>query len=67
MAIDLPEPVWIFPFEAMDIGDSFFIPTLKTAELIYILNTRAKAASVRIRSCVAVKDDCLGIRVWRVR
>lgn len=64
--IDLTEPEWIFPFDGMNVGDSFFVPTLKPAEMIYIVDTRAKVAKIRVRAYTAVKDDCLGVRVWRV-
>ena len=64
---DVPEPEWLFPFDAMKVGDSFFIPTLKPANLLYVLDTRAKVAKVKIRSVIALKDGCLGVRVWKVR
>jgi len=61
------EPEWLFPFDSMEVGDSFFIPTLEPSGLIYIIDTRAKAAKVRIRAYASVKDGCLGVRVWRMR
>ena len=67
MEIDLKEPEWLLPFEAMGVGDSFFIPTLKPANMLYIMDTRAKVAKYRIKVCITIKDDCLGVRVWRVR
>ena len=63
--IDLVEPEWIFPFDGMNVGDSFFIPTLKPAEMIYIVDTRAKVAKIRVRAYTTTKDGCLGVRVWR--
>jgi hypothetical protein len=63
----LSEPEWLLPFEAMRIGDSFFIPTLKPAELIYIIDTRAKVAGVRVKSFTTIKDGHIGVRVWRTR
>lgn len=62
----LSEPEWIFPFDAMEIGDSFFIPTLKPSELIYVADTRAKVAGLRVKAYPASKDGRLGVRVWRV-
>ena len=60
------EPVWIFPFEGMDVGDSFFIPTLSPAKMIYVVDTRAKAAGVKVRCYTSVNtDNCIGVRVWR--
>ena len=63
---DFVEPEWLFPFEAMDVGDSFFIPTLKPAHMVYVIDTRAKAAKCKIRLAVQVHEDCLGVRVWRI-
>ena len=63
----LSEPEWLLPFEAMKVGDSFFIPTLKPAELIYIVDTRAKVAGVRVKSFTTTKDGHIGVRVWRTR
>jgi len=60
------EPVWIFPFEGMDVGDSFFVPTLQTANMIYVIDCRAKAAKIRIKAFATIKDGCLGVRVWRI-
>jgi ethanolamine utilization microcompartment shell protein EutL len=62
----LTEPEWIFPFDGMEVGDSFFIPTLKPAELIYIVDTRSKIAKVKVKAYASSKDGCLGVRVWRV-
>lgn len=62
----LEEPEWVFPFEFMRVGDSFFIPTLRPAQLIYIVDSRAKDAGVRVRAYVTEKDGYLGVRTWRV-
>jgi hypothetical protein len=59
------EPVWVFPFESMSVGDSFFIPTLKTANMLYVVDTRAKEAKIRVKAFVTVYDGILGVRVWR--
>jgi hypothetical protein len=60
------EPEFLLPFEWMSVGDSFFIPTLRPAELTYIIDTRAKVAKVKVKIFSTTKDDCLGVRVWRV-
>lgn len=60
------EPEWIFPFEGMEIGDSFFIPTLRPAELIYSIDCGAKRAGIRIKSYYTAKGDELGVRTWRI-
>ena len=67
MTEKLEEPEWVLPFDLMRVGDSFFIPTLRPADMIYIVDTRAKVAGVRIKSYPSIKDGCLGLRVWRVR
>lgn len=63
----IKEPEWLFPFDGMDVGDSFFIPTLRPAEMIYIIDTCAKRAKVRVRAYTSSKDGCLGVRAWRTR
>ena len=60
------EPEWVFPFEGMEIGDSFFIPTLRPAEMIYSIDCGAKRAGVKVRCFYTTKDNQLGVRVWRV-
>jgi len=60
------EPEWIFPFDGMNVGDSFFIPTLRAAELLFAVENRAKVAGVKVKAYPSSKDGRLGIRVWRV-
>jgi hypothetical protein len=67
MLNEFEEPEWLFPFEVMGVGDSFFIPTLEPSPLIYIIDTRAKAAKVKVRAYTTMKEGCLGVRVWRTR
>jgi hypothetical protein len=61
------EPEWVFPFEAMSVGDSFFVPTLKPSPIIYAIETGAKRAKVSVKAYVTEKDGCLGVRAWRLR
>ena len=61
------EPEWIFPFEAMSVGDSFFVPTLKPSPIIYAIEIGAKRAKVVVKAYVTEKDGCLGVRAWRIR
>ena len=65
MATRLFEPEWIFPFEGMDVGDSFFIPTLKIPEMLYVIDCRAKVAKVKVKAYASSKEGHLGVRVWR--
>jgi hypothetical protein len=60
------EPEWIFPFEVMELGESFFVPTLKPSPLIYAIESGAKRARVRVKVYVTTKDGCLGVRTWRI-
>jgi hypothetical protein len=60
------EPEWVFPFQFMSVGDSFFIPTLKTAPLIYAVTEAAKVAKVKIKVYVSTKEGHIGVRVWRL-
>ena len=60
------EPEWIFPCDGMNVGDSFFIPTLRPAELLFAVENRAKVAGVKVKAYPSSKDGRLGIRVWRV-
>ena len=57
----------MFPFDFMQIGDSFFVPTLKPMEMLYVIDTRSKVAKVKIKAYTSSKDGRLGVRVWRVR
>ena len=61
----LPEPEWIFPFDGMNVGDSFFIPTLRPSDMIFVIDNRAKAAGIKIKAYASSKDGRLGVRVWR--
>jgi len=49
----------------MAVGDSFFIPTLKIPEMLYVIDCRAKAAQVRVKAYASSKEGHLGVRVWR--
>jgi|TARA_R110000803_G_C11947981_1_gene317350 hypothetical protein len=50
----------------MQVGDSFFIPTLKSAPLIYSIETAAKRAKVKVKTYAVVEDDLMGVRTWRI-
>jgi len=63
----VPEPDWVFPFEVMEVGDSFFVPTLRFAEMIYSIDSGAKRAGIKAKSYIVVKDNHIGVRTWRIR
>jgi hypothetical protein len=65
--IYLPEPEWVFPFNGMEVGESFFIPTLRFAEMIYAIDCGAKRAGVKVKSYITAKDKHIGVRTWRIR
>jgi hypothetical protein len=60
------EPEWILPFQGMEVGDSFFIPTLRFAEMIYAIDCGAKRHGIKVKSYVTTKDKHLGVRTWRL-
>lgn len=61
----LEEPEWLFPFDGMSIGDSFFIPTLRPADMIYAIETGARRAKIKVKCYVTARDGCLGVTAWR--
>jgi hypothetical protein len=67
-ALDIPydEPVWLFPYSGMDIGDSFFVPTMKPAYLTYVIDTSAKKVGIKVKVFTRSEDGILGVRAWRV-
>ena len=46
---ELQEPEWIFPFEYMSIGESFFVPTMETAQMVHAIESGAKKAKIGIK------------------
>lgn len=56
----------MFPFDSMSSGESFFVPTLKPASMVYTVNRMAHLAKVRVRVYPATKDGLLGVRVWKL-
>jgi hypothetical protein len=60
------EPEWIFPFDYMSIGESFFIPTLNTAEMVYAIERGAKRSKIKVKVYITSKKNHLGVRTWRI-
>ena len=60
------EPEWLFPFEFMEVGDSFFIPTMRPAHLIYVIDLTSKKVGIKMKSYTRREKDILGVRSWRV-
>jgi hypothetical protein len=63
---ELQEPEWIFPFEYMSIGESFFVPTMETAQMVYAIESGAKKAKIGVKVYITQKENHLGVRAWRV-
>lgn len=63
----IKEPEWVFPFSGMELGDSFFIPTLRFAEMIYAIDSGAKREGMLFKVYATYEDSHLGVRAWRVR
>jgi len=51
----------------MEVGDSFFVPTLCFAEMIVAMENGAKREGIRVKCYVTSKDKHIGVRAWRVR
>ena len=62
----LQEPEWIFPYDYMVVGESFFIPTLRPAQMMYAADSAAKRSQIRVKIFTTEKEGHLGIRVWRI-
>jgi hypothetical protein len=50
----------------MDLGESFFIPTLETATMLYAVECGAKRAKVKVKAYITTKNNHLGVRVWKI-
>jgi hypothetical protein len=51
----------------MEVGDSFFVPTLKTSSILYAIECGAKRAEIKVKAFVTTKEGHLGVRAWRVK
>ena len=60
------EPEFVLPFDWMSPGESFFIPTLRPAFMVYVVVQSAQNAKVKVRVYPATKDGLLGVRVWKL-
>ena len=56
-----------FLLSGWKVGESFFIPTLKASSMIYAVDSGAKRAGVKVKIFQTMKDDVMGVRVWRIR
>jgi hypothetical protein len=52
-----------YPFEGMEVGDSFFVPDVS----VMLLHAHARRYMPRRFTCrTVVESDVKGIRVWRI-
>ena len=64
--IDFSEPEWIFPYPIMEVGDSFFMPTVRPAYGHYIIDLTSKRVGLKLKMYTVVEDGVLGVRAWRI-
>jgi len=51
----------------MDVGESFFIPTMKPAYMINAIEDGAKRAQTKVKAYIMTEKGVLGVRVWKIR
>ena len=64
--VEFKEPEWVFPYQGMEIGDSFFMPTLRPAFGHYIIDLTSKKVGLRMKTYTVIYDGVLGVRAWRL-
>jgi len=62
----LDEPEWLFPYEFMLVGESFFIPTMRPAYMAYIIDTTSKKVGIKMKTFTYTENGVLGVRAWRI-
>jgi hypothetical protein len=65
-AAPLDEPEWLFPYEYMLVGESFFIPTMRPAYMGYIIDTTSKKVGIKMKTFTCTENGVLGVRSWRM-
>ena len=65
--VSFDEPEWLFPFEYMEVGESFFMPTVRPAYAHYIIDKTSKKSGVVMKTYTVREENVLGVRSWRVR
>ena len=63
----ISEPNWILPIEFLEVGESFFIPTVKPSGLVYAVDCASKRVGIKTKSYIVEKEGILGVRTWRIR
>lgn len=60
------DPEWMLPLDYMEIGESFFIPTVRPALMLYNIENKAKKYRVKVKVYVTTHNGWMGVRVWRL-
>lgn len=67
---DVPLPErnvrWKYPFDQMDIGDSFFVANKDTTQMSALCKRANKRLERRFVTAKAEKGSQSGVRVWRM-
>ena len=65
--VSFDEPEWVFPYEFMEVGESFFMPTIRPPYAHYIIEKTSKKVGVVMKTYTVTEDEVLGVRSWRVK
>jgi hypothetical protein len=65
--VSFDEPEWVFPYQFMEVGESFFMPTVRPAYAHYVIDKTSKKVGVVMKTYTVTEDGVLGVRSWRVR
>jgi hypothetical protein len=65
--VSFDEPEWVFPYEFMEVGESFFMPTIRPAYAHYIIDKTSKKVGVVMKTYTVTEDEVLGVRSGRVK
>jgi hypothetical protein len=65
--VSFDEPEWVFPYQFMEVGESFFMPTVRPAYAHYVIDKTSKKVGVVMKTYTMTEDGVLGVRSWRVK
>lgn len=66
--VPLPEKNvrWKYPFDQMEVGDSFFVVNKDTTQMSALCKRAGKRLGARFVTAKAERGDESGVRVWRM-
>ncbi len=66
--VPLPEKNirWKYPFDQMEVGDSFFVANKESTQMSALCKRAGKRLEARFVTAKAETNDAKGVRVWRV-